>query len=72
MLMPHSPKGDVRGILTMTNDINEDFIKMKQERDILKEILSLIASGAIVGTDCRAIANTTLNELYQPKGSGHE
>ena len=38
--------------------------QLAKERDTMKSILSLIASGAIYGDNCRAIANTTLNELY--------
>lgn len=34
------------------------------EHQAMKAILELIASGAIYGDNCRAIANTTLNELF--------
>lgn len=37
---------------------------IQRQARVMKEILSLISSGAIQGDNCRAIASTTLNELY--------
>lgn len=58
--------GDTRLELNNTEKTDDmtDIEQITKERDIMKSILSLIASGAIYGDNCRAIANTTLNELY--------
>lgn len=41
-----------------------DIEHLKREHEAMKIVLTLIASGAIQDDNCRAIANTTLNELY--------
>lgn len=40
-----------------------DIEQLTREHEAMKIVLTLIASGAIQGDNCRAIANTTMNSL---------